>query len=94
MDLSTWRLSAGRGSGGSTIRRSAIRADAIGDWVPQAGAERFADLLSLVSTAAAAGVNSGSFIADILPRIDTWPHRRLDELLPLAWATADEQPAQ
>jgi transposase len=60
----------------------------------QAGAERFADLLSLVSTADAAGVNPGAYIADILPRIDTWPHRRLDELLPLAWATADEQPAQ
>ena len=56
-----------------------------------AGAERFADLLSLVSTADAAGVNPGSYIADILPRIDTWPQRRLDELLPHAWATADEQ---
>jgi transposase len=60
----------------------------------QAGAERFADLLSLVSTADAAGVHPGAYIADILPRIDTWPHRRLDELLPLAWATADEHPAQ
>jgi transposase len=59
-----------------------------------AGAERFADLLSLVSTADAASVNPGSYIADILPRIDTWPHRRLDELLPHAWATADEQPEQ
>lgn len=57
----------------------------------QTGAERFADLLSLVSTADAAGVNPGSYIADILPRIETWPHRRLDELLPHAWATADEQ---
>ena len=57
----------------------------------QTGAERFADLLSLVSTADAAGVNPGSYIADILPRIETWPHRRLDELLPYAWATADEQ---
>lgn len=59
-----------------------------------AGAVRFADQLSLVSTAAAAGVDPGSYIADILPRIATWPHRRLDELLPHAWATAAEQPAQ
>jgi transposase len=59
-----------------------------------AGAERFADQLSLVSTADAAGVNPGSYIADILPRISTWLQRRLDELLPHAWAAADEQAAQ
>jgi transposase len=59
-----------------------------------AGAERFADQLSLVSTADAAGVNPGSYIADILPRISSWPQRRLDELLPHAWAAADEQAAQ
>jgi transposase len=59
-----------------------------------AGAARFADQLSLVSTADAAGVDPGSYIADILPRIDTWPHRRLDELLPHAWAAAAEQPDQ
>ena len=59
-----------------------------------AGATRFADQLSLVSTADAAGVNPGSYIADILPRIDTWPHSRLDELLPHAWAAAGEQPDQ
>ncbi|MEO8182761.1 MAG: transposase domain-containing protein [Deltaproteobacteria bacterium] len=55
---------------------------------------RFADQLSLVSTADAAGANPGSYIADILPRIDTWPHRRLDELLPHAWAVAEEQSDQ
>lgn len=59
-----------------------------------AGATRFADQLSLVSTAAAAGVNPGSYIADILPRIDSWPHSKLHELLPHVWATAGEQPAQ
>jgi len=60
----------------------------------QAGAERFADLLSLVSTAEAAGVNPGSYIADILPRVDTWPHRKLDELLPHIWATAGDEETQ
>jgi transposase len=59
-----------------------------------AGAERFADLLSLVSTADAAGVNPGSYIADILPRVDTWPHSRIHELLPHVWAVAGEQAAQ
>jgi transposase len=59
-----------------------------------AGAERFAAQLSLVSTADAAGVNPGSYIADILPRIQAWPHRKLDELLPYAWGAAGEQPVQ
>jgi len=58
------------------------------------GATRFADQLSLVSTADTAHVNPSSYIADILPRIAAWPHRRLDELLLHAWATADEQPDQ
>lgn len=58
------------------------------------GAERFADLLSLVSTADAAGVNPGSYIADILPRVDSWPNSRIHELLPHIWAVAGEQAAQ
>jgi hypothetical protein len=44
--------------------------------------------------AACVEVNPGSYIADILPRISTWPHRRLDELLPHAWAAADDPAAQ
>lgn len=59
-----------------------------------AGAERFADLLSLVSTAEAAGVHPGSYIADVLPRVDSWPHSRIHELLPHLWAVAGEQAAQ
>lgn len=59
-----------------------------------AGATRFADQLSLVSTADAAGVNPGSYIADILPRIETWPHSKLHELLPHVWAIAEEPTSQ
>lgn len=55
------------------------------------GANRFADTLSLVSTADAAGVNPGSYIADVLPRIDTWPNARIHELLPHLWALADDR---
>lgn len=82
---------------GSAERRLRPVASGRKSWLfagSQAGAERFADLLSLVSTAEAAGVNPGSYIADILPRMDTWPQRRIDELLPHAWATAEEQTAE
>jgi transposase len=63
----------------------------------ESGANRFADTLSLVSTADAAGVSPGSYIADILPRLDTWPNSRRHELLPHLWAIGEnttEQPAQ
>ncbi len=63
----------------------------------EGGANRFADQLSLVSTAQVAGVDPGSYIADVLRRLDTWPHARLGELLPHLWAIgaeSDEQTAQ
>ena len=50
-----------------------------------AGAVKHADLLSLVVTAQAAGVEPGQYLADILPLISDWPHRKLDELLPHNW---------
>jgi transposase len=51
-----------------------------------AGAERIAHMLSLVSTADAAGVDPGRYLADLFERIATgWPHRRLDDLLPHRW---------
>lgn len=59
----------------------------------ESGANRFADTLSLVSTADAAGVNPGSYIADILPRIDTCPNSRSHELLPHLWAIGDDEQA-
>jgi hypothetical protein len=61
---------------GSERRHAVARAGSGKAWLfagSQAGAERFADLLSLVSTADAAGVNPGAYIADILPRIDCRP---------------------
>ena len=82
---------------GSAERRLRPVASGRKSWLfagSQTGAERFADLLSLVSTADAARVNPGSYIADILPRVASWPNHRIDELLPHAWAVADEQPAQ
>ncbi len=56
----------------------------------EGGANRFADQLSRVSTAQAAGVDPGSYIADILRRLDPWPQARLGELLPHPWAIGDE----
>ena len=43
---------------------------------------KHADLLSLVVTAQAAGVEPGQYLADILPLISDWPHRKL---LPHNW---------
>ena len=60
----------------------------------EGGANRFADQLSLVSTAQVAGVDPGSYIANVLPRLDTWPHARLGELLPHLWAIGDESDEQ
>lgn len=82
---------------GSAERRLRPVASGRKSWLfagSQSGAERFADLLSLVSTADAAGVNPGSYIADILPRVGTWPNRRIGELLPHQWGAAGEKTAQ
>ena len=49
------------------------------------GAERFANLLSLVSSAEAFCLEPGGYIADILSAIDTWPYKKLDDLLPHRW---------
>lgn len=59
----------------------------------QSGAERFAALLSLVASAQATGADPGSYIADILPQVQTTLASRLDELLPHAWLAAGEQDA-
>jgi transposase len=51
-----------------------------------AGAQRIAHMLSLVSTADAAGVDPGGYLADVFERITAgWPHRRRDDLLPHRW---------
>ena len=55
------------------------------------GANRFADVLSLVSTADAAGVDAGSYLPSVIEAVSSWPNSRLDELLPHAWLTAREE---
>lgn len=51
------------------------------------GAARFADMLSLVSSAEAAGVDPGAYISSLITMVSTWPHRRLVDLLPQSWKT-------
>jgi transposase len=47
------------------------------------GAERIAQMLSLVSTA---GVNPDAYLTDVFSKIaHGWPNSRLDELLPHRW---------
>jgi transposase len=51
-----------------------------------AGAQRIAHMLSLVSSADAAGIDPGGYLADLFERISAgWPHRRRDDLLPHRW---------
>lgn len=57
----------------------------------QDGAIRFADVLSLVSTADAAGVDAGSYLPSVLGAVSTWPNSRIDELLPHQWRIALEE---
>jgi transposase len=55
------------------------------------GAERFASMLSIVSSADAAGVDAGQYLPSIIEHIDAWPQRHLDQLLPIHWRAALEQ---
>lgn len=55
------------------------------------GAERFADMLSIVSTADAAGVDCGQYLPSVIEHIDDWPARDLDQLLPTNWKAALDQ---
>ena len=50
----------------------------------QAG-QNLAVLLSLIETCKANKVNPEEYIADVLIRIQTTPHNRIDELLPMNW---------
>jgi transposase len=51
----------------------------------QAG-ENLASLYSLTATCKAQGVKPEPWLADILLRIQSQPHDRIDELLPRTWA--------
>jgi len=52
------------------------------------GLHRAALLYSLVQTAKLAGVEPWSYLKDVLDRLPTHPHRRIAELLPKPWASA------
>lgn len=49
------------------------------------GAVRFASVLSLVSSAEAAGVDPGSYIANVIQSVDSWPQKKIADLLPHRW---------
>ena len=56
------------------------------------GADNWAILASLIETAKLNGVDPQAWLADVLTRlVDLWPNRRLDELMPWAWAAAENQ---
>ena len=59
------------------------------------GAQRFAGVLSLVSSAEAVGVDPGSYITDVIQSIDSWPHKHILDLLPHRWREVRaDQPAE
>ena len=53
----------------------------------EAGAS-IAGLYSLVSTCEARGINPFAYLADVIPRVQDHPMRRLDELLQGPWSRA------
>ena len=53
------------------------------------GAENWAVLASLIETCKLHGVNSETYLADVLTKlVNNWPNARLGELTPWAWANA------
>jgi transposase len=55
-----------------------------------AGAENWACLASLIETCKLNGVDPQAYLADVLTRlVNLWPAARIDELMPWAWASAD-----
>lgn len=54
-----------------------------------AAGENLAGLFSLLATCEENGVNPEQYLADVLPRLQTHPNARLDELLPHLWKPAD-----
>ncbi len=84
------RLDIDNGSAERRLRRVASGRKA---WLfagSERGANRFADVLSLVSTADAAGVDAGAYLPSVMPLVDSWPNKNIDELLPHAWRDARE----
>ena len=82
------RMEIDNGSAERRLRRVASGRKA---WLfagSESGAQRFADVLSLVSTAEAAAIDPGTYVASIIQNVDTWPNSRIDDLLPHAWRDA------
>jgi transposase len=85
------RLEIDNGSAERRLRRVASGRKA---WLfagSHGGAERFADVLSLVSTADAAGADAGSYLPSVISAVDSWPQSRIGELLPHRWRAALEE---
>lgn len=53
-----------------------------------AAGKSLAGLYSVVATCEARGINPFEYLVDVLPRVQDHPARRLDELLPGAWAAS------
>jgi transposase len=47
-----------------------------------------AGLYTLVATCEARGINPFAYLADVIPRVQDHPKRRLDDLLPGPWSRA------
>ena len=54
------------------------------------GGQNLADLLTILATCAANGVNPLPYLTDILPRVAEHPNNRIDELLPQNWKPPPE----
>jgi transposase len=82
----------------NNIAERAIRGLAVGrkNWLfagSDAGGQRAAAIYSLIETAKLNAINPEAWLADILPRIDDHPNKRLHELLPWNWKPAVAAPA-
>ena len=82
----------------NNIAERAIRGLAIGrkNWLfagSDTGGQRAAAIYSLIETAKLNAINPEAWLADILPRIDDHPNKRLHELLPWNWKPAIAAPA-
>jgi transposase len=74
----------------NNIAERAIRGLAVGrkNWLfagSDTGGQRAAAIYSLIETAKLNAINPEAWLADVLPRIDDHPNKRLHELLPWNW---------
>ena len=77
----------------NNIAERAIRSLAVGrkNWLfagSDNGGDRAAAIYSLIETAKLNDINPEAWLADIIPRIDEHPNKRLHELLPWNWKPA------